>query len=82
MATIKYPVWLSDEKEYLNDVKVGEGSPDAIIDKIMQLWENARQGWAFVKTGNLTDGITIRANLKPTTNRAKELAKQSDDNDE
>ena len=75
MATLKYPVWLSDEKEYLNDIKVGEGTPDAIIGKIMDLWKNARQGWDFTLTGDLEHGLTIRATLKPTTNRAKELAK-------
>ena len=83
-TTIIFPIWddRKNAKVYRNIVS--EETKDHIISTnnlmrvVCDFFNEARQGWEFKLDGNEVDGYIIRAYLKPTTNRAKEMAKNNE----
>lgn len=84
MTSIVFPLWddRKTAKKYRNiiddETKDYVSSTDELMDRVCDFFNTARQGWSFEVEGNETSGYVIRAILKPTTNRAKEMATKGD----
>lgn len=80
-TTIVFPIWddKKSAKVYRNIVCEETRDPilstNELMRKVCEFFNDARQGWTFELDGNEIDGYIIRAYLKPTTNRAKEMSK-------